>query len=51
MVARVESEAGKGEASNSLAKEVNAVAVPDRGAETRSLWSRVVDPLRLFVAR
>ena len=46
MVARFESEAGKLEASAVLGRESNGVprggAVPDRGAETRSLWLRVV---------
>jgi hypothetical protein len=56
MVARFESEAGKLEASAVLGRGSNGVprggTVADRGAETRSLWLRVVvvDPLRLFSA-
>jgi hypothetical protein len=48
-VARIESEADKAEASAVL--ETDGDVVPDRGAENRSLWLRVVDPLSLFAAR
>jgi hypothetical protein len=48
-VARIESEADKVEASAVSQREGDVV--PDRGAENRSLWLRIVDPLRLFAAR
>jgi hypothetical protein len=46
MVARVESEAGKVEASAVSGREGDVV--PVCGAEGRSLWLRVAGPLRLF---
>jgi len=46
---RVESEAGKVEVS--MALKSNVAAAPDHSAVNRSLWLRVVDPLRLFAAR
>ena len=51
MVARVGSEAGKAEAYPTALERERDVVVPDRGAENRSLWLRVVNPLRLFAAR
>ena len=51
VVLRVEGEAGKVEAEVALQSEGDGAVMLGRGVENRSLWLRVVDPLRLFAAR